>query len=51
MRAWLLLPFLLLTSQAAHAADPCPQLAQQTPTLTGSVSAGYLATLTVGVAV
>ena len=31
MRAWLLLPLLLLISMAAHAADPCPQLAQQTP--------------------
>lgn len=32
MRAWLLLPFLLLTSGAAFAADACPQLSQQTPT-------------------
>jgi len=31
MRAWLLLPLLLLSSFAARAADPCPQLAQQTP--------------------
>lgn len=32
MRAWLLLPLLLLTSAAAYAADACPQLAQQAPT-------------------
>mgnify|MGYP006187403409 FL=1 len=31
MRAWLLLPLLLLTSGAAYAADACPQLSQQTP--------------------
>ena len=31
MRAWLLLPFLLLSSGAALAADACPQLSQQTP--------------------
>ncbi len=30
MRTWLLLPFLLLSSAAAHAADACPQLWQQT---------------------
>lgn len=30
MRAWLLLPFLLLISGAALAADACPQLSQQT---------------------
>jgi len=31
MRAWLLLPLLLLTSGAAYAADACPQLSQQAP--------------------
>ena len=29
MRAWLLLPLLLLSSFAARAADACPQLSQQ----------------------
>lgn len=31
MRAWLLLPLLLLSSFAARAADVCPQLSQQAP--------------------